>query len=784
MLQYDAGVETNENWIVYENEFNAQLLGKCETIMALGNGYMGLRSSMEESYPKQTRNLFVAGTYNHFDQYEPVELPNAADVVEHEILFNGEMFTLEKGTIHTYQRYLNLRTGELVRKIRWESEKGEKYDLCFRRFVSLKNQHLIGMKVEITPLSTETSIQLSSGINGQMTNSGVQHFHDEEKRIFDRKILQLIQTTTESKVDFIMSAAHICKVEDDRQPLDPGMSIDRRKVNVSFNFNVPTNKTLTVEKIISVHTSRDKHPEDESYKFETIRRQSHEELTLEAEKGYDELFQESCRKWEKYWNHVNVEIESENPFDQLTIRFAQYHMYIMAPSHDARFGIGAKGLTGEGYKGHSFWDSEIFILPYFLYTNPSIARSLLEYRYHTLDEARKKAQDHGYKGAMYPWESAFTGEEETPEWAAVNIQTGKPTKVWSGLIEQHITADVAYAIWQYYCVTGDDDFMKKYGSEMLFETATFWTSRLEWDEDRQYYTINHVIGPDEYKEHVNNNAFTNYMALFNIQTAMRFYDECKKEMKGVYERLIKKYNIDQQYEQWKRVVNEIYLPKPREADGIIPQDDTYLSKPVLDLTKYKNVSSVQTILQNYSREQVIDLQVSKQADIVMLLYLMNNRFSKQIKKLNWSYYENKTIHDSSLSMAVHSIVASDIGDTDTAYDCFQKACRIDLGRNMKSSDAGIHAASLGGIWKSVVFGFGGIRNNQGVLQFNPALPEPWKRLKFSIDWKTTRFEIEITHERIKIKNLKKTRGMPEVEIQGTTYEVKEDLELNYKYTRN
>ncbi|MGM0878209.1 MAG: glycoside hydrolase family 65 protein [Bacillota bacterium] len=776
MLSYNFGSGKEKNWLLTETSFQPNALGKCETIMALGNGYMGLRSSLEESYLRQTRNTFVAGTFNRFDETESTELPNAADTVELEIVLNGERFSLEKGTIQSYIRYINLKTGELVRKVVWESPKNEVYQCTFRRFTSLNNLHLAGMKVEITPLSGNAAIQVTSGINGQMTNSGAQHFHEGEKRIFDKEFLQLIQTTTESKIDFIINAKHSWKKLDEKVETSPKMTIGRRKVDLSYRFEVEKDTTLIMEKISTIHTSRDKEVNNKDYQLEVLRETSLAEIKNESAKGYEALFAESVEKWNDYWLKADVEIESVNEFDLLAIRFAAYHMLIMTPFHDSRFGIGAKGLTGEGYKGHSFWDSEIFILPYFLYTKPEIARSLLEYRYHTIAGARKKAKDNGYQGAMYPWESAFTGEEETPEWAAVNILTGKATKVWSGFIEQHITADIAYALWNYYSVTNDVDFMDQYGSEMLFDTATFWASRVKWDEKKSAYVIYDVVGPDEYKEHVDNNAFTNYMAHWVIETSIKHFAECKEHSKVTFERLSKSLDLENRFQMWKEVVDKIYLPQPGDHD-LIPQDDTYLSKPIINIEKYKTASSVQTILQDFSREQVNELQVSKQADIVMLLYVLENLFSDKVKKANLSYYEAKTIHDSSLSMAVHSIVASAIKDKELAYSCFQTASVIDLGQNMISSDAGIHAASLGGIWKAIVFGFVGIRTLHGQLHITPRLPKEWKTLKLQIHWRGDQLEIKLTHEKIVITNKSMNKKEIELIVNGEKYTLTKPLQI-------
>ncbi|MBB6177339.1 putative glycosyl hydrolase [Anoxybacillus tengchongensis] len=777
MLQYNLGTGEYKNWIVSEVQFNPYALGKCEAIMALGNGYMGLRSATEESYVGQVRNLFVAGTFNQFDEYEVTELPNAPDVVELDIWLNGEKFSLEKGKIIHYRRDLNIKDAELVRHVIWENARGEQFEFMFRRFVSLKNLHLIGMKVEIKPLNCEANIQITSGINGQMTNSGAQHFHEGEKRIFDKTYLQLIQTTTESKIDFVVNATHRYMIDGKEIEKEPRMAIDRRKVFIQVAFDVKQGETLTFEKLANVYTSRDKQYDHDAYSLDVMRQDALNDLKEEAKKGYDALFFENVSEWKKRWEQMNITIESENEFDQLAIRFAHYHLIIMTPAHDARFGVAAKGLTGEGYKGHSFWDTEIFILPFFTYTFPHIARSLLEYRYNTIEGARRKAKANGYEGAMYPWESAFTGDEVTPVWGAVDIVTGKATKIWSGFIEQHITSDIAFAVWQYYKITGDDDFMERYGYEMLFDTATFWASRLEWNEEKRQYHINDVIGPDEYKEHVNNNAFTNYMAHWNIETAIRYYERLKETNPALLDALHEKIGVHESYKKWKEKVDLIYLPQPREEDLVIPQDDTYLTKQMIDLTKYKKQTRVGTIFEDYNLEQVNNIQVSKQADIMVLFYLLENKFSQEVKRANWNYYEPKTLHDSSLSLSTHCILASDMDDRELAYALFEQAARIDLGPNMKSSDHGMHTASIGGVWQSVVCGFGGVRMLDGKLRIHPKLPKQWTKLSFPIYWRGDRLEVTVTHEQLVVKKVTNVHDAVTFDVFGTAYEVKDEITI-------
>jgi len=378
--------------------------------------------------------------------------------------------------------------------------------------------------------------------------------------------------------------------------------------------------------------------------------------------------------------------------------------------------------------------------------------------------------------------AGFQGETEdgevTPVWGAVDIVTGEQTKIWSGFIEQHISADIAFAIYQYYTVTGDREFMERYGYEMVFETAKFWASRLEWNEEKREYHINDVIGPDEYKEHVNNNAFTNYMAHFNIQLAITYYEKLEKENPSRLAELEERLALRKAYEKWKSVIGRIYLPQPRE-DLVIPQDDTYLSLKTIDLTKYKQSKKVGTLFEDYNLEQVNKMQVSKQADVLILLYLLEQwvkKFSQDVLKANFRYYEPKTLHDSSLSLSTHAILANDIGEYELAYSLFRRAAEIDLGPFPHSSDHGIHAASIGGIWQAAVAGFAGLRLSGGKLRISPRLPKHWRRMEFSIYWKGQPVTVSIDHSALIVKA---ERNEPfELEVYGKTYTCKDQLTIH------
>lgn len=765
-------------WILGEKAFDSRYLGKCESVMCLGNGYLCIRSATEERYLQEKRDFFVAGTFNKFDETEVTELPNAADVTAMDFEFNGQGFSLEHGQIRSYRRELNLKTGELVRKVDWTAPDGTELELKFQRIVSMDDLHTVAQKVSVRPVNRGLDWKLATGIDGSVTNSGVQHFSEGDKRFYDRKYMQSCETTTQTKIHFVVNTGVTFAVGGEVCQPKQHIAMERRKIFCEYSGHVDAGAELVIEKISNVYTSRDR-------QFEKLDLAGLQEVSLDAlkdsvSKGYETLAADSAGSWgEKVWNRMPVLVDSENPMDQLAIRFAQYHLYVMTPVHDNRMNIGAKGLSGEGYKGHTFWDTDIFALPYFTFTDPKAARSLEEYRYLSLPGAHRKAEGNNFKGAQFPWESAWLDDGEvTPVWGAADIITGLPTKIWSGFIEQHITADVAYGVWQYYMVTGDQDYMDRYGYELLMDTAIFWASRLEWNGEDGLYHINDVVGPDEYKEHADDNAFTNYMAHWNLGIAMEYYERLKEGHKDKFQELNQKMDLDQAYETWKEKRPLIFLPKPRSGDLVIAQDASYLTYPVIDLKKYKECGEVGTLFKEYNLEQVNHLQVSKQADIMILFLLMEDLFPLEVKKANWDYYEPKTLHDSSLSLSTHVILASDMGDKKLAYDLFQRAIRIDMGENMKTSDAGIHAGSAAGIWQSMVFGFGGVRMLHGNLRVCPSLPDAWRKLDFAIFWHGQRLHMVIDHNSLEIVNETGSQAV-EVEIYGEKYQITDRIHVEY-----
>lgn len=704
-----------KSFVLSENVFDLKNLKNYESIMCRGNGYMCIRASLEEEYIGEQRNTLINGVFNA-PQGEVSEIAVLPDSVNCEITIDGERFDMLKGSCEDYCRTLDMETGEGIRSLVWVSPKGDRIKLEFRNTVSLVKKHISALKVSITPLDNNADIEIKSGINGKTTNTGVQHFSAPQRRVYGDGMMGMLVKTLQSGVDVALHCKCSCTASYTER-----YTTDRRSVYSNIAFKAKKNEAVQYEKITSYATSRDC---EYNATTDTLSVQNdgmrylNEALAL----GYNELYRENVAAWAAYWEMTPAKIVG-NEFENKALKFAMYHLNIMANKEDNRVGIGAKGLSGEGYKGHSFWDTEIFILPYYIYTAPDTARNLLIYRYKLLKSAMDKAKKYGYEGAMYPWEGAWLDDGEAcPEYGDLDLMTGELRRNMMGEIEVHISADIAYAVWQYYKATLDKEFMESYGYEIILTTAWFWTSRVTHKNGR--YEILHVIGPDEYKDDIDNNAYTNYMAYHNLKLALEIRNNLPQSLKD-------RYDTESIYKKIEDVTGEIYLPKA-DSDGIIPAFDGYRELEEIDTAKYKNLDKVGTIFKDYGFAKIQEMQVGKQADTIMLFQLLRDMFSDEEIKRNYEFYEYRTLHDSSLSMCFHALVSARCGLTDEAEVMFEKACSVDIGENVNNSDEGIHSASIGGIWQALVMGFGGLRIEDDKLSVSPILPKGWKSYEFTV----------------------------------------------------
>lgn len=727
-------------WTIKETEFRPATQHHKETVFTSGNGYLATRGAFEEGYPNDRRATLMHGV---FDAAPLVvtELANAPDWLPLTILLNGERFALHRGVVEGFERALDLRTGVLTRRVAWQSPRGDRATFTFERFASLADEHALLLRVRVVP-AFNGIVEFRAGLNGNARTEGAQgetavHWEWLDQSS-DGKRMILRARTLHSKIEIALAMRFLTT---------GGRELERAFWDVENEPTVMTRvqafagEEIVVEKYVGVYTSRDVEP---------ARVVEHAVDAVNAISSWRDAYAANAAAWQREWERTDVVIEGDDEA-QLALRFNLFQMLIAAPRHDDRVNIGAKTLSGFGYRGHAFWDTEIFMLPLFIYTAPHIAKNLLNYRYRLLDAARAKAKANGYEGAQFPWESADTGEEVTPPWVPHYADRTKLVRIWTGDIEIHISADIAYAAHQYWVASGDDAWMIEKGAELILDSAKFWASRAEWNAEHARYEYNDVIGPDEYHEHVNNNYYTNRLAQWNLQTALDILEWLQERAPEKAEGLVACLDLtDARLAKWRDVIEKIYLPM--QANGLILQFDDYLARRDVDLAALEpRTISAQ---QHFGIEGTNETQALKQPDVLMLLYLLREEYSNEIVRVNYDYYTPRTDHTygSSLGPSIQAIMACEVGKPDEAYEHFMRAARADLYDVRGNANDGIHAASAGGTWQAAVFGFGGLRVTQGDWTATPRLPKHWRRLAFKFFYRGELQTVDLSRETSKQGN--------------------------------
>jgi trehalose/maltose hydrolase-like predicted phosphorylase len=711
-------------WKITEEQFILNQLHHKETIFTIGNGYLSTRGAFEEGYPNDRRATFIHGV---FDDVPLVftELANAPDWLPLQIYLNRERFSLDTGTIEHFERQLDLQTGVLTRTVRWRSDSGERATLVFERFASLADEHLLCLRCQITP-DFDGQVEIRASLNGSMDNDGFAHWH-WVKQGERNGAYYLHNRTRATGIDVTLAMRLLSEVESSNDFWDA-----QNVPTLRMSFSAKRGETISITKIVGIATSRDTQ-DPVSMAVDHVSAAQNWESALEAHR----------QAWAREWERCDVQIEGDEEA-QLAIRFNLFQLLIAAPRHDNHVNIGAKTLSGFGYRGHSFWDTEIFMLPLFIYTAPEIARNLLDYRYERLPGARQKAQANGFEGAQFPWESADTGEEVTPTWVPHYADRTKLIRIWTGDIEIHISADVAYATYLYWQVTGDEAWFVEKGSELILDTAKFWASRAEWNNETERYEFNDVIGPDEYHDHVDNNFYTNRMAKWNLQTALDVLKWLEVQAPAKADELTQRLRLTPELlAKWRDVLTRIYLPV--RSDGLIEQFEGYFERREVDLASLEPRDiSVQAL---FGIEGCSETQILKQPDVLMLQYLLRDEFTDEQIRVNYDYYTARTdhTHGSSLGPSIQAIMACEVGKPDDAYEHFIRAVRADLRDVRHNAGDGIHGASAGGTWQAVVFGFGGLRVTPEGWSTTPRLPKHWKRLSFRFTHRGEVQVVEITN---------------------------------------
>jgi beta-phosphoglucomutase len=731
------------DWTLIEPEFDPAKLRTRETVFTIGNGYLGTRGSFEEGYPHALPATLVHGVYDDVPGVY-TELANCPDWLSLTIVVNGERFRLDRGEILHYERQLDLQHGIANRSIRWRSPIGNTVDLKFDRFASLADREVLGLRCQITPIDFDGTIEIQSSINGYPDSQGFDHWEQIDRGSIlqrrgyanDRGIWLQIRTRS-SQIELGM-AAKMTAIGSDAvlQVTNP---LDYPTLTTTFLATV--GQTVGVEKVVTLFTSQDVE--------QPVRAAQAKLASLPA---YEILLAAHQQAWHQVWQDSDVEIEGDIQA-QLAVRYNLFQLLISACPHitgdcsgNSRVSVPAKTLSGLGYRGHVFWDTEIFILPFFTLTQPHTARSLLNYRYHTLDGARRKAANSGYQGAMFAWESAATGDEMTPRWSILEDPYAEATRIWCRDREIHISVDIAYAVWQYWQATGDDIWMRNYGAEIILDTARFWMSRVDWNAKRERYEICGVIGADEYHEQVNNNAYTNRLVQWHLEKAIAVYAWLQEKFPGRMSELHSSLHpTPARGLRIEATTTQMYIPKDTKT-GLIEQFEGFFQLKDINLNDYEpRDRSIQAVL---GMDETNQTQVLKQPDVLMLLYLLRDtpEVSTEILQKNWDYYAPRTdsTYGSSLCPSIHAILASRLGKSIDAYKHFSQAALVDLEDSRGNTADGIHAASAGGVWQAVVFGFAGIQLTENGPVADPQLPPTWTRLKFKLNWRGTWHDFDLS----------------------------------------
>lgn len=751
-----------ELWLIKENEWVSSLQNIRESQFALGNGYLGTRGILEELPPDCIPGTYLAGIYDRA-MARVAYLVNLPNPFNFRFVINGEKLDLTSMNLLKHQRILNLHKGILVRHTEFKNVAGKRFEYQSMRFVSMSNKNIGVMQIMVAARDCDCTLEIHTGIDTSVANEGMltegRKTHFNVKDIGQEKNAGfLVVETLEKKHTIVFWSGFYYE-------------INGKKVYAKDNMlelNLEKGKPVIITKIFHIEHFAGSN-NNNSYKekvFKKFYRSFHTD--------FNDLLNAHIEAWEKLWDTSDVQIKGTANL-QINLRFNIYHMLICAPGDNGFSSIGARTLSGEGYKGHVFWDSEILILPFFLYTHPEMAKNMLLYRYMRLDKARENAKELGYTGAMFPWESAGIGDEQTPDWAKdIN---GKIVKIYSHKMEHHITADIAFAVWRYYLATEDDMFMKQYGCELLFESARFWASRVEYNKRKKQYEIKHVVGPDEFHNEVNNNVYTNFLAKWNLKYGRWIFLWLKKNFPKNCQSLKRKLNLtDKEVSQWRVIASAMKSPVINK-NGVIEQFDGYFKlrkMPILE-TDENGIP----VLPLYSGTKALGkTQLIKQADVLMLMYLFPDVFNKETKRANYEYYMPRTVHRSSLSASVCSIAACQTGDIFRAYHLFNVALRADISNLYGNTDEGVHAASLGGTYQAVVFGFGGLCIRGETLCINPKVPKTWNKILFSFLWKGSILRFELAHNVVAIKVEFSKKKYVKIRVFNEVHE----LERNRQYT--
>jgi len=755
-------------WKLVYNKFNPEEERLRETLCTLGNGYFGTRGAMSETTATKVHypGTYIAGVYNTLPtevaqrtiyNEDFVNCPNWLMIIYK--INGGEWFDRQSGKILSWKVELNMRKGMLSRRARLQDAIGNITLVEEHRIVSMSHPHCGALRYTITPENYEGEVTFRSGIDGLIINAGVDRYKQLSSKhlqhcshgSFGKDGIFLQMQTNQSKIE--ITEAMRTLVYHGHERMKPKLKVifyDHQRIMHEFQIQVNKGERYSVEKLVSIYTSRDHGVSNNCVVAQE---------TVDKIENFENLYKAHQAKWKALWKRFDIEVEGDD-FVQQVLRLHAFHLLQSASTYneDIDAGMPVRGLHGEAYRGHIFWD-ELYVFPFYNYRSPEITRALLMYRFRRLGAAKENAKQHGFKGAMYPWQTASTGEETT-QIIHLNPMSG----TWGpdhSLLQRHVSNAIAYNVWKYYHTTGDRGFLDRYGAEMILEIAQFWSSIAQYNQKTKRFEIEGVMGSDEFHEKypgvdkggIKNNAYTNVMAVWVITKALHILEDLLiEEDKNAL--MLKTQITEDDLQRWHDVISKMIIPM--DETGLIHQFEGYMNLKELDWEgyrrKYDNIHRIDRILKSegFSPDSY---KVAKQADVLMLFYVLDldelkvifqnlgYGFNKKMIKKNFDYYLKRTSHGSTLSMVVHSYIADLLNYEEKALEFFYDTLKSDIYDTQGgTTQEGIHSGVMGGTIDLFLRGFGGLTIKQKCISLEPKLPEEWKRIRFHIRYKNIWFD--------------------------------------------
>ena len=746
----------HNEWKIIEEGFRPEYNRISESIFSIGNGRMGQRASFEEKYSGDSlQGAYIAGIYypdktrvgwwkNGYPEYF-AKIINSTNWIGINIWVKGQELDLAKAKILGFRRELQMQHGLLSRSFEAELPNGNRVTVTSQRFVSIDDSELGAIRYSVKAMNFSGEITVSPYLDGDVKNEDANYdekfWVEIQKEISNNEGYLTLETL---KTKFQTTTGMWFQILKNNLPVSAEISNteNEKYVGATQIINIEKGDEICIEKLAATVSSM-------SYKKSGLLKKAKAAIARAQKAGFDSLFENHKNKWLEKWQTSDIKIEDDMAAQQ-GIRFNIFQLNQTYTGEDERLNIGPKGFTGEKYGGVTYWDTEAYCLPFYLSTAPvEVSRNLLTYRHKHLQKAIENARKLGFNSnaALYPMVT-INGEECHNEWEIT-------------FEEIHRNGAIAYAIFNYVNYTGDKEYLAPYGFEVLLAISRFWSQRVNWSDEKQKFVMLGVTGPNEYENNVNNNFHTNYMAVWTLKYTLEVIDFLKKEFPFLFDELLKKWKFNELSEtaRWQEIIDKMYFPYDEE-NQLFMQNDGFKDKELIPVSKLPKENL--PINQKWSWDRILRSCYIKQADTLQSLFWFENDFSAEDLKRHFDFYEPLTVHESSLSPCVHSILAAKIGYEEKSYEMYLRTARLDLDDYNNDTDDGLHITSMGGTWMSFVMGFGGVRVKNGRLIFHPFLPKKWKSWSFRINFRGAHLEVSMKKGLFTVVNHSETPGQVKV----------------------